>query len=168
MKIKRGSIVESVTEIVEYGNKVITVGTLGTVYRVKRNATRPYLVIFKGFYQQHWLDFFNVKLVDTAKSMPVVGDLFYSSWGYEQVNIDFYQVVNVSKSSVTVARIKDKRQYEPGGMSGHTVPQPGQFCGEPQTHRLQFDMEGRPRFKLTSYSSAWPCDESPKFFSEWH
>ena len=31
-----------------------------------------------------------------------VGKIFYSSWGYEQTNIDFYKVVEVSKSGKTI------------------------------------------------------------------
>src|SRR5438552_359421 len=31
-----------------------------------------------------------------------VGDFFVSSWGYDQTNVDFYRVVEVSKSGKTV------------------------------------------------------------------
>jgi len=34
-----------------------------------------------------------------------VGDLLYNSWGWEQTNIDYYQVVEVSKSSVYIKEI---------------------------------------------------------------
>jgi hypothetical protein len=166
MKIKRGSIITNLSEIKEL-NTVIPTGTLGTVYKVKRSGSCPCLVVFKGFHHQHWLDFCNIKLADTSKSMPAIGDLFYSSWGYEQTNIDFYQVVGISKSYIEVVRIKDDRKYSDQGMCGETIPLRGQFHGEKQKHRLRFDTEGRPNFKLTSYSSAWPCDDSPKFFSEW-
>lgn len=30
------------------------------------------------------------------------GKIFYSSWGYEQTNIDFYKVIEVSKSGKTI------------------------------------------------------------------
>lgn len=30
-----------------------------------------------------------------------IGKIFYSSWGYEQTNIDFYKVIEVSKSGKT-------------------------------------------------------------------
>ena len=39
-----------------------------------------------------------------------IGKIFYSSWGYEQTNIDFYEVVEVSKSgkSLTLQQIGSK------------------------------------------------------------
>lgn len=32
--------------------------------------------------------------------MPQVGDMMYSSWGYDQTNVDFYRVMKVSEHSV--------------------------------------------------------------------
>lgn len=34
------------------------------------------------------------------------GDIIYNSWGYEQTNIDFYQVIRCTKSSVFIQPIK--------------------------------------------------------------
>lgn len=50
----------------------------------------------------------------------VVGDIVYSSWGYEQTNIDFFQVVEVvSAKSVRLRRIRQSTD-ETGFMSGQT------------------------------------------------
>lgn len=38
-----------------------------------------------------------------------VGDIYYDSWGYEQTNIDFYQVISVEKSFATLQRIAKQR-----------------------------------------------------------
>jgi hypothetical protein len=35
-------------------------------------------------------------------------DIYYDSWGYEQTNIDFYQVVGVTEKSVVIRRIAGK------------------------------------------------------------
>ena len=44
-----------------------------------------------------------------------VGDLFYSSWGYEQTNVDFFQVVElVGKSSVRVRQVMPELIREEG------------------------------------------------------
>jgi hypothetical protein len=40
-----------------------------------------------------------------AKNPYKVGDLFYDSWGYDQTNIDFYQIVEVGKMSVKMRAI---------------------------------------------------------------
>lgn len=41
--------------------------------------------------------------------MPEVGDVLVSSWGYDQTNIDFYEVVKVTPKMVSIVRIKAKR-----------------------------------------------------------
>lgn len=37
-----------------------------------------------------------------------VGDFFYTSWGYDQTNVDFYQILAVSEKSVKVAAVASK------------------------------------------------------------
>jgi hypothetical protein len=37
----------------------------------------------------------------SAEATVKVGDIFYCSWGYDQTNIDFYQVVELSASGKT-------------------------------------------------------------------
>lgn len=62
-----------------------------------------------------------------------VGDLFYSSWGYEQTNVDFFQVVElVGKSSVRVKQVSPRMVSENGisGMSAdraYAIPEPGEL-----------------------------------------
>lgn len=109
-----------------------------------------------------------VKLVPRNCPMPKVGDFFYSSWGYEQTNIDFYQVTTVKNKMVGLRPIGATRVYD-GPMSGHTKLVPNAFTGEEEFHLVKFSTEDSPYFKLTSYSSAWPCDPNTNhFFSEWH
>lgn len=59
-----------------------------------------------------------------------VGDIVYSSWGYEQTNVDFYQVVRVPSDRFAVVRQIEQETTESssgGSMSGVTVPKPGAF-----------------------------------------
>jgi len=68
-----------------------------------------------------------------------VGDIVYSSWGYEQTNVDFFEVVRVpSGRSAVVRKIEqDIIESAPGSMSGKTTPKPGQFeaTAKEATHR---------------------------------
>lgn len=102
-------------------------------------------------------------------TMPKVGDLFYSSWGYDQTNIDFYQVTNVlGKKMVEVTRIAGNRKYDLH-MAGVTFPQPNHFLGNPRRVMIRFDGNERPYFKVASYAHAWPTTaDKSHFFSEWH
>ncbi len=49
-----------------------------------------------------------------------VGSIIYNSWGWEQTNIDFYQVVRlVGKCSVALRRIKGQMHANDGGSPGY-------------------------------------------------
>lgn len=41
----------------------------------------------------------------SAPRTPIVGDILVSSWGYDQTNIDYYQVIAVTASSVRIREI---------------------------------------------------------------
>lgn len=58
-----------------------------------------------------------------------VGDIVYSSWGYEQTNVEFYQVIRVPSSRSAVVRELEQTVNGNGAlsMSGTTTPKPNQF-----------------------------------------
>jgi hypothetical protein len=55
-----------------------------------------------------------------------VGDIFRSSWGYDQTNINFYQAIKVTTKTVTVREIAQER-IATGPMQGRCVPVVSQF-----------------------------------------
>jgi hypothetical protein len=59
-----------------------------------------------------------------------VGDIFVASWGYEQTNIDYYQVVAVRGRVVETLAI-GKQADAQGFMQGHCVPAPDAFLTVP-------------------------------------
>lgn len=66
-------------------------------------------------------------LVNTYK----IGDIFYNSWGYDQTNIDFFEVVKISAKKVWIREIKGKlTQYTGNGMAGFTIARPGEYASE--------------------------------------
>lgn len=68
-----------------------------------------------------------------------VGDIVYSSWGYEQTNVDFFEVVRVPSGRSAVVRQIEKEVTESGTghMSGKATAKPGQFeaSAKEATHR---------------------------------
>ena len=62
----------------------------------------------------------------------VVGDVIYNSWGYDQTNIDYFQVVEVKAKSIVIREIAQNRS-QTGYMSGEAQPIRNKFCGEPIT-----------------------------------
>lgn len=81
-----------------------------------------------------------------------VGDILVSSWGYEQTNVDFYEVVKVvSAKTVELRPIESTCTPDAGvgAMTGKAVPQPGAYAGESFRKRASGD-----RVSLCSYRSA--------------
>lgn len=80
-----------------------------------------------------------------------LGDVLVSSWGYEQTNIDYYQVVGlVGKASVLLQEIAKQKTTDDRGDTGKCVPIIDNFIGEPFTKKVINGI----RVTLTSYSSA--------------
>ncbi len=167
--IKRGTPITTLVEIkLPYTDKTLPVGTLGMVLRRRRDGAAPLSVQFKDAFSTIHMTLEQVQVTEQTNKKPVkVGDIFYSSWGYDQTNIDFYKVAAVKNQTVTLRKLNDIRTYT-GPMQGTTIPDPNdnQTGGE-RNYRLRFDLEGNPSVKLTSYSGAWPYNGEPKSFSEW-
>ncbi len=78
-----------------------------------------------------------------------VGDLLKCSWGYDQTNIDFYEVTKlIGKRSVELRAIASE-SVETGFMCGQCVPIPGKYIGK--AFRKQARNGG---VRMTSYSYA--------------
>ena len=74
----------------------------------------------------------------------VVGSIIYASWGWEQTNVEFAEVVSVNPSGKTVmVRDISKRIEESGFMSGNAFPIPGRFTSEPKVFRPRRYDSGR-------------------------
>ena len=82
------------------------------------------------------------------------GDVFRCSWGYDQTNIDYYQVLSVSGQMAVISEIGCDSE-ETGFMQGESVPALNRFIGDPKRVRIQrYSMDSEPYFKVNSFSSA--------------
>lgn len=68
-----------------------------------------------------------------------VGDVIYNSWGYDQTNIDFYQVARVSANFVWLQEMSSEMALDGGcgPMSGKVVPANGTAKGELTQHAVR-------------------------------
>lgn len=123
--------------------------------------------------------------METTK--PEVGQILYSSWGYDQTNIDFYQIVRVSeKGSVWILPMEtlvsetvgwEQYQVIPGSviyerevkeslgenLNGYELTHTTKREIKPARHKW-IDGGG---VSLTSYSGAWPWDGKPKHMTRY-
>ncbi len=121
-------------------------------YRFKTvEATKEYVKKFVNDVEKRASD----KVAEKAERKAMVralevGDVLVSSWGWEQTNIDYYQVLElVGKSSIKLQEIGQQRTYNHSD-SGQCVPLLNSFKGEVFTKKVTDGV----RVKLTSYSSA--------------
>lgn len=66
------------------------------------------------------------------------GDIFYNTWGYDQTNVDYYEVIKVTKSGKSVYIKKlETTTVEDGFMTGKVSPVPGKYRGEMMLKRVK-------------------------------
>jgi len=87
-----------------------------------------------------------------------VGDIYYSSWGYDQTNIDFYKIVEKKgKMSFMLQKIGYIVKYAETG-ADFVVPNPEHTRGEPMLKRMtQYG------FNLNSFATAYPWHGKPVY-----
>lgn len=85
-----------------------------------------------------------------------VGDVAHTSWGYDQTNVEFFQVVAIKPKSVVVRQIlvNSSDHGQPGG--GKAQPRRFEFCGPEQ--RCPLDGEGN-----FSAGPIWKGETKPAF-----
>lgn len=82
-----------------------------------------------------------------------VGDIFRCSWGYDQTNIDYYEVTKVIGAMVEVCEIGQMSE-ETGFMSGKCVPDSGRFIGEPMRKKVSMS-SSEPSIRIYSFANAY-------------
>ena len=97
-----------------------------------------------------------------------VGDIYSSSWGYDQTNVDFYEVVAVTPGSVKIREV-DAKIVEGKGL----VPAKGHFLEKSHLRRFQDNVavskrpssgyKGQATIKVRSYAWATPWDGEPEY-----
>lgn len=83
-----------------------------------------------------------------------VGDIFRCSWGYDQTNVDYYEVVAVRGTLVDVRPITQQSE-DTGWLQGKCVPVPGDFIGEEVLTKRVQQCGDKPCLSITSFSTAF-------------
>jgi len=95
-----------------------------------------------------------------------IGDLYYSSWGYEQTNVDFYQVTALKGKTITFKEIMGKTvegSTYPHGMADERVAVKDAFLDE-----TKYPPVVTRTLKLNSYSWLSPTTETEKHYCSWY
>lgn len=83
---------------------------------------------------------FRVEQAAKRKARPnllKVGSILRASWGYDQTNIDYFEVTKLIGSSTVEIRELKQGSAETGWLVGKCVPLPGDYAGPPMRKRAQ-------------------------------
>ena len=93
-----------------------------------------------------------------------VGNILTSSWGYEQTNVDFYEVVEVTNKSVRIEKIGSSTIENNDSYGLRVVPNNSWRSGNFMLKRVSASADGKSSWiRLTSYSSAHKWDGTPQY-----
>lgn len=90
-----------------------------------------------------------------------VGDIFYSSWGYDQTNTDYAVIVGLTAKRVKLQECDSMIVRSDGSGSESVAPNLDTLSGEVQTKRVQ-TYGSTPTLYRNSYSNWYKWDGKPK------
>jgi len=96
------------------------------------------------------------------------GDIFCYSWGYDQTNVDFYQVIRCTPKSAVLRRIGQEEVpgTNNGGMSCKVRPVPNYFANEVLTKRIKF--YGSEAFVRMDHGNATRTNPETPHYCSWY
>ena len=94
------------------------------------------------------------------------GDILVSSWGYEQTNIDFFQVIKSTEKMATVQQIRGRIISQNGNMTGTVEPVKNAFEGTPFRRKIK-RFSDELFISITSFSSASFWGGKPEHYSSY-
>ncbi len=92
-----------------------------------------------------------------------VGGILYSSWGYDQTNVDFYEVTAVAGKAIAIRPIESRNVGSGGQGENKVIAVPGKFTGPAMKKIPSKGYAGGSSVRLNSYSSAYPWDGKPMY-----
>lgn len=93
-----------------------------------------------------------------------VGSILASSWGYDQTNVTFYEVIALNGKTMATLREIAQQVVRQGGMQGLVRPLPGEFRGAPMRKKVRTDGY----IRIEDWEYARPTDpDKAHFFSSY-
>ena len=98
---------------------------------------------------------------EILKQKIKTGTILYTSWGYEQTNVEFFEVLEIKGAVVTLREIMQDAR-ETGFMSGQCVPIPGKYNEKEPAIKRRITAHG---IKISNCTTAWLWDGTPCYYS---
>ena len=97
-----------------------------------------------------------------------VGDIFYSSWGYEQTNISYYQIIKKAGKQSVVLRELDYKNYYGEDGNQYRRPLIGQYRDSGDIKRRVNISGERVFIKIESFEYAYKWDNKDKRYTDYY
>ena len=78
-----------------------------------------------------------------------IGDIFYTSWGYDQTNVSFFQVVSRTRKTVTVRKVAKEYVESTGKDSANVVPVKDEFLSK-ETKQCKINVQENKECYITN------------------
>jgi hypothetical protein len=101
-------------------------------------------------------------IAETSKRLPV-GAILATSWGYEQTNVEFFQVTERRGKATVILREIAGELTQTHMMQGTVTAVPGRFIGEPILRRV-----GECGVKIEGCRTAYPTEPGKAHHTSWY
>lgn len=100
--------------------------------------------------------------IDWKRFTAKPGDIYYTSWGYDQTNVEFYEIVEIRGAYAYLRELKTDTTGWDRNDSESLTPRPGDYSGEPIRRKMLTRDNGVTiSFKITESANAWLWDGKP-------
>ena len=97
------------------------------------------------------------------------GDIIYNSWGYDQTNVDFYQVTRCTKSSVFIRPIKAEYASSAGcDMAAYLKPLKNQFTDNNEEIRKKIQWYDGNAYIKFEFGGCSKWQEGQEVYCSWY
>lgn len=79
-----------------------------------------------------------------------VGSILYTNWGYDQTNVEFFQIMSIKGNTVFIREVEQDSIGQTGYMSCTVIPRPNVFCGSEKKYIIQSNS-----VKISECRRAW-------------
>jgi len=95
-----------------------------------------------------------------------VGDIFYTSWGYDQTNVEFFQVVSKPSAARVIIRAIAMDMADAGFMSAACTPVKDMFISDEKKCTINYngDISNADEYEHTAYK----CEQGKSYRKSWY
>ena len=94
------------------------------------------------------------------------GTILVSTWGYDQTNVDFYEVTRATQHTLWMRPLAKRAGEATSSMSRYVSPRPGEYVGAEMRRRPVAGASGL-RVSIDSCSQAQAWDGKPVHETSW-